>query len=101
LAPVQARLVPITEQHQGYCVEFLNELKKLGYRVDIDDRNEKMGLKTREAQMAKIPFTLVAGDREVEQGIFFVRKYGAKDSQGMTKQELMNLFAELENQSKL
>jgi threonyl-tRNA synthetase len=95
LAPVQARVVPIKADHNDYCFGFREELRKLGYRTDVDDRNESMGLKTREAQMAKIPFTLVAGDRERDAGQFAVRRYGEKDSKVLSKAEILELFAGL------
>ncbi len=95
LSPVQARLVPIKDTHNGYCNEFLAKLKKLDYRVDIDDRNESMGLKTREAQTQKVPFSLVAGDREAQGMQFAVRKYGERESKVMTQDEILALFAEL------
>ena len=95
LAPVQARLVPIKDPHNDYCREFLATLKRQGFRLDVDDRNESMGLKTREAQMAKIPFTLVAGDREMQARQFAVRKYGERESKVMTQDEILGLFKEL------
>lgn len=85
LAPVQCRLIPITEAHVAYCQEFGLRLKRAGIRFDIDDRNEKMGLKTREAQMAKIPVNLVVGDREMADRSFAVRKYGSRDSEVLTQ----------------
>jgi len=95
LAPVQARLVPIKDTHVGYCAEFQKELRALGIRVDIDDRNESMGLKTREAQMAKIPFSMAAGDRDIQGGQFAVRKYGEREMKNMTKAEIIELFRTL------
>ncbi len=95
LAPVQARVVPIKDTHNDYCREFLHTLKKHGIRAEIDDRNESMGFKTREAQTAKIPFALVAGDREMEAGQFAVRKYGERESKVMTVQEILGLYTEL------
>jgi threonyl-tRNA synthetase len=95
LSPVQARTVPIKDVHNDYCRGFMKELKKMGFRVDIDERNESMGLKTREAQIAKIPFALVAGDREMQAGQFAVRKYGERESKVMTKEEIIALFKEL------
>jgi threonyl-tRNA synthetase len=92
LAPVQARMVPIKDDHNDYCREFMAKLKKLGLRVEIDDRNESMGLKTREAQIAKVPFALVAGDREKEASQFAVRKYGERDSKVMTQDEIVAMF---------
>jgi threonyl-tRNA synthetase len=95
LSPLQARIVPIQDSHADYCYSMRDELRKLGIRVDVDGRNESMGLKTREAQMAKIPFTLVAGDREREAGQFAVRKYGEKDSKVMTRDEIVAMLKEL------
>jgi threonyl-tRNA synthetase len=95
LAPVQARIVPIKDPHNDYCRAFMQELKAQGCRIELDDRNESMGLKTRESQIAKIPFTLVAGDREMQQNQFAVRKYGEKESKVMTKEEITQLFKDL------
>lgn len=95
LAPVQARLVPIADQNKDYVATFAKELRSLGLRIDIDARNESMGLKTREAQMAKIPFSLVAGDRDIAAGGFAVRKYGESAMKVMTKDEIITLFTEL------
>jgi threonyl-tRNA synthetase len=95
LAPVQARIVPITDAHNAYAKAFMDKLKALGLRLDMDDRNESMGLKTRESQIQKIPFALVAGDREVEAGQFAVRKYGERESKVMTQDEIIALFTEL------
>jgi len=95
LAPVQARVVPITDAHVAYAKEFQAKLKAMGIRVDIDDRNESMGLKTRDAQMSKIPFALVAGDRDVQGNQFAVRKYGEQASKNMTQDEIIALFKEL------
>ncbi len=95
LAPVQARLVPIKDPHVDYCKDFAKKLKRMGLRIDMDDRNESMGLKTREAQMAKIPFSLAAGDREIADGKFALRKYGEKDMKVLTQDEVLAMFAEL------
>ena len=95
LAPVQARVVPITDAHVACSKDFQKKLIALGMRIDLDDRNESMGLKTREAQIAKIPFALVAGDREMEAGQFAVRKYGERESKVMSQDEVIALFKEL------
>ena len=95
LAPVQLRLIPIGDPHVDYCKEFGKKLQRLGIRFEIDDRNEKMGLKTREAQMQKIPLMLVAGDREMADGQFAVRRYGAKESEVMTLDAIMDHLLEL------
>ena len=94
LAPVQCRVIPITEIHNDYCAAFVKKLRALGVRFELDDRNEKMGLKTREAQMAKIPLMLVVGDREMAEDSFAVRKYGAKDSQVMKIDDILAQMAE-------
>jgi threonyl-tRNA synthetase len=87
-------LIPITEAHIPYCEEMGRKLKALGVRFEIDSRNEKMGLKTREAQMSKIPLMLVAGDREVEEGTFAVRKYGARDSETLKGETILSQMQE-------
>lgn len=95
LAPVQARLVPIKDPHNDYAYAFAKKLKSMGMRVEVDARNESMGLKTREAQMAKIPFSLACGDREIQGNQFAVRKYGEKDNKVMTQDEILELFHSL------
>jgi threonyl-tRNA synthetase len=66
LAPVQAVIIPIAERHQEYAREVRQRLREADIRVEIDDRNEKMGYKIRAAQVEKIPFMLVVGDKEVQ-----------------------------------
>jgi threonyl-tRNA synthetase len=95
IAPLQARIIPIKDPYNEYCREFKLKLRTLGLRVDSDERNESMGLKTREVQMAKIPFTLVAGEREAAAGQFSVRKYGEQTSTVMTQDEILTLFKDL------
>ncbi len=73
LAPVQVVLLPIADRHQEYAYSVAEKLKSLGLRVTVDVRNEKTGYKIREAQVQKIPYMLVVGDREVEQGQVSVR----------------------------
>ncbi|MBI4924931.1 MAG: threonine--tRNA ligase [Bdellovibrio sp.] len=100
LAPVQARIITIKDIHKPYCRDFFNTLKKYNLRVDLDARNESMGLKTREAQMEKIPFSLVAGDKEIQAKTFAVRRYGQKESNVMQHEEILNLFLDLNNEPK-
>jgi len=66
LAPVQAVVVPVAERHQDYGRSVADRLRAQGVRVTVDDRNEKMGYKIREAQVQKIPYMLVVGDKEIE-----------------------------------
>jgi len=73
LAPVQVKVVPITEAHLGYGKEIEQQLMKLGFRAETDSRNEKMQKKIRDAELAKIPYMAVVGNREAEQGTVAVR----------------------------
>ena len=73
LAPVQVRLLPISDNHIEYAKKVINELEKLGIRVEIDERQEKIGYKIREAQLQKIPYMLIIGDKEVEANAVGVR----------------------------
>jgi threonyl-tRNA synthetase len=66
LAPVQARVLTLTERTQAYGQMVCDELRAAGFRVELDDRNEKLGYKVREAQLAKVPYMLVVGDKEAE-----------------------------------
>lgn len=73
LAPVQARVIPITDRHAEYARNVADRLREAGIRVEFDGRNEKVGYKIREAQVQKIPYMLIAGDKEVESGMIAVR----------------------------
>jgi threonyl-tRNA synthetase len=73
LAPVQAAILPITDKQAGYAKEVAEKLKAAGVRVTVDDRNEKVNLKIRDAQMQKVPYMLVIGGREAEAGQVAVR----------------------------
>ena len=80
LAPVQAVVVPVTEKHQAYAHEVERRAaRRLGLRVHVDDRNEKLGYKIREAQVQKVPYMLVVGDKEVEGRTVSVRHRHAGD----------------------
>lgn len=82
LAPVQVQVIPVSpEIHFDYAKIVKDELKKAGVRVELDARNEKMGYKIREAQVQKIPYMLVVGDKEVEERAVNVRKYGEQKSE--------------------
>lgn len=73
LAPVQAVIIPISEKHHDYAGIVMRRLAEAGIRVEVDDRNEKMGYKIRAAQTQKIPYMLVVGDKEVQSGTVSVR----------------------------
>ncbi|MFJ9383719.1 threonine--tRNA ligase [Peribacillus sp. NPDC101481] len=76
LAPLQVQIIPVSQVHLNYCLKVQKELKNKGIRVKIDDRNEKLGYKVREAQMGKIPYMLVLGDKEEKENEVNVRRYG-------------------------
>jgi threonyl-tRNA synthetase len=73
LAPVQVVVIPISERHHAYARDVFVQLRDAGLRVELDDRNEKMGYKIREAQTQKVPYMLVMGDKEVQNGQVSVR----------------------------
>ncbi len=73
LAPVQAVVLPITDRHLDYAKTVFEKLEAAGFRVQLDDRKEKVNLKIRDAQMQKVPYMLVVGDREAESGTVGVR----------------------------
>jgi threonyl-tRNA synthetase len=79
LAPVQVILLPIADRHRDYAVEVQGRLASAGLRVELDDRVEKIGYKIREAQLQKVPYMLVIGDREVAEGLVSVRGRTAGD----------------------
>ncbi len=96
LAPEQAVIVPVsTDKHLEFSKTVENELRALGFRVKVDDRNETMGYKTRQIQTAKIPFMLVVGDREMESNSLSVRAYGEQKSTTLTIQDLKDKFSML------
>nr|MBP7248531.1 threonine--tRNA ligase [Negativicutes bacterium] len=79
LAPVQARILTITDDQNEYAKKMLTSLKEAGIRAEFDERNEKIGYKIRQGQMAKIPYLLVVGAKEVEEGTVSIRKHGGED----------------------
>ncbi|MBM9820487.1 threonine--tRNA ligase, partial [Staphylococcus aureus] len=97
LAPKQVQIIPVNvDLHYDYARQLQDELKSQGVRVSIDDRNEKMGYKIREAQMQKIPYQIVVGDKEVENNQVNVRQYGLQDQETVEKDEFIwNLVDEI------
>jgi len=79
LAPVQARILPISEKHLEYAQKVKQQLQDAGIRVELDERNEKIGYKIREAQMQKVPYMLIVGDKEAEENTVSVRVRGKGD----------------------
>jgi threonyl-tRNA synthetase len=96
LAPVQAVVIPIADRHTEYAESVAARLKAEGFRVSVDDRNEKTGFKIREAQVQKIPYMLVVGDREAEAGAVALRSRAEGDKGAVALDDLIrNLNAEL------
>ncbi len=97
LAPKQVQIIPVNvDLHYDYARQLQDELKSQGVRVSIDDRNEKMGYKIREAQMQKTPYQIVVGDKEVENNQVNVRQYGSQDQETVEKDEFIwNLVDEI------
>jgi threonyl-tRNA synthetase len=84
MAPNQVRVMPITDKQQAYAKEVNDRLFELGYRTQLDDRNEKIGKKIREAQVQKVPFMLIVGEKEAESGTVAVRQRHGGDLGAMS-----------------
>lgn len=90
LAPKQVEIIPVNlDLHYDYAREIHDEMKSQGIRVHIDDRNEKMGYKIREAQMNKISYQVVVGDKEKDQSLVNVRKYGEEKQETFDKEDFL------------
>lgn len=90
LAPVQAKLIPVNDDaHGDHVEEIRRRMKAAGMRVEVDNRNEKMGYKIREAQTLKIPYQLVFGDNEIAENTVTVRRYGSKETLSMPFDEFL------------
>jgi threonyl-tRNA synthetase len=83
LAPTQVQIIPVSQIHLDYCLKIQTQLKQLGVRVKMVQSNEKLGYKIRAAQMQKIPYMLVLGDKEVNEATVNVRKYGNQESESV------------------
>lgn len=92
LAPTQVRILPITDKHVAYAKELNDKMFALGLRVYLDDRNEKIGYKIREAQVQKIPYMLVVGDKEVEEGAVAVRRRSEGDLGAMKADDFIAML---------
>lgn len=89
LAPVQVKIVTVTEQQLDYARRVFTELQNAGWRVELDQRNEKLGYKIREAQLARIPFAIVIGDSEVQAQTVAPRRRGGENLAPMPLNEFM------------
>ncbi len=92
LAPTQVKVLPITEKHLDYAKTVADQLRTSGYRVDVDTRNEKVGLKIREAEKAKTPYMFVVGDRESQNQHVSVRKRNGTNLGSLSMTEVLELI---------
>ncbi|WP_286059341.1 threonine--tRNA ligase [Bacillus mojavensis] len=100
LAPTQVHIIPVSHVHMDYCEKVQSELKRLGIRANIDERNEKLGYKIRESQMQKIPYMLVLGDQEVNEKAVNVRQFGHQKSEQVPFQVFKeNIVKQVKNRS--
>jgi len=79
LAPVQAVVIPIADRHNAYAAELFEQMRAGDMRAQLDDRSERMNMKIRDAQLAKIPYMLIVGDKEVENSMVSVRLRNGED----------------------
>ena len=96
LAPVQVKILPVNnEYHLEYAKEVLEELKSAGFRVELDDREEKLGYKLRESVMKKIPITVILGQKEVDDKTISYRLYGSEETTTVTIDEFTQYVVDL------
>ncbi len=89
LAPVQLKIMNVTDQQKDYAQKVYQDIKTAGWRVELDDRNEKLGYKIREAQVAKIPYAAVIGDREVHDQTISPRRRGGENLKPMSVKDFL------------
>ena len=102
LAPTQLTIIPVNpEIHGDYSNKLKEKLSNLGIRVELDDRNEKLGYRMREAQMKKIPYSIIVGDKEMEEGLISYRKFGEQGTTTVTEEEFINFVTDKINTKSL
>ncbi len=90
LAPVQVKILPLSDKYIDYAKEIKASLRREGVRVEIDDRNEKIGRKIREAELSRVPYMLILGEKEMEDAKLSVRRQGKGDMGVQLLEEFMN-----------
>ena len=95
MAPEQVRFLPVTDRASDYCAEQAKKLEALGFRVEVDYRNEKIGKKIREAQLEKIPYMVVVGDRDMENGTVSPRHRADGDLGAMSMEDFTALLKDV------
>ncbi|WP_228485682.1 threonine--tRNA ligase [Thermaerobacillus caldiproteolyticus] len=98
LAPLQAKILPISDSHLSYANQIKLQLESAGFRVEIDDRVEKIGLKIREAEIQKVPYMIIIGDKEVEKESLSIRKRKEGNLGEMNIIEVIKKFKEDKNE---
>ncbi|MBQ2932185.1 MAG: threonine--tRNA ligase [Clostridia bacterium] len=94
LAPTQVKILPISDNYREYADKIFYELRDKGFRVELDDRSEKIGYKIREAQLEKVPYMIIAGEKEMNEGTVSVRSRKQGDLGAMTLDEFMAMLKE-------
>ena len=95
MAPEQVRFLPVTDRAADYCAEVAKKLEAQGFRVEVDYRNEKIGKKIREAQLEKVPYMLVVGDRDMEAGTVSVRHRSEGDLGAMSLEQFSAMLRQV------
>src|SRR5690606_4312932 len=94
LAPVQGVVLPVAEAHAPYARQVWERLREAGFRVELDDRDEKLGYRIRQAEVQKVPYMLVVGGREAETGQVTVRRRGEREQVTQSLEELVATWRE-------
>ena len=95
ISPVQVKVIPVNAEFQGeYAKEIKDYLYENGIRVELDDRNEKLGYRLREAQTSKVPYTLILGDKEKENGEISYRLHGQQETTTLSKEDFLAMIKE-------
>ena len=95
LSPVQVKVLPVTDRAAEYADQVASKLDNMGFRVEVDHRNEKIGKKIREAQLEKVPYMLVVGDRDMENGTVSPRHRADGDLGAMSFDEFVALLTDV------
>ncbi len=102
LSPVQVNIIPVNNEfHLKYCEEIYDLLKENNIRINLDERDEKLGYKLRESTIKKIPYTLIIGDREKENNNISYRKHGQKETITVSKEEFVNFINDKINKKEI
>lgn len=100
LSPLQVKILPISDKFTDYANNVRNKLRTAGVRADVDERNEKIGKKIREAELSRVPYMLVLGEKEVNEGKVSIRRQGKGDAGAQTTDEFINsITAEIKNRA--